>query len=275
MSVSLLTQKLKLTMLVGVLALTAACTQASRDNVENDPWEPLNRGMYRTNYVIDGVVLKPITQIYRGVVPERGQAMVHNFVDNLQEPISFGNSLLQADPENSFVSLWRFLLNSTVGIGGLFDVASEVGLVGRSADFGQTLALYGVESGPYLFLPVLGPSNVRDGIGRVGDALSHPASYTNDSGLSIALWSVTALDTRSDNYDLLEDINKSSLDPYVTLRSYYIQHRNNSIEKARAARKAAQAKAATQSKEAQSEAVKSAADANPAKPKATQKAVAP
>lgn len=231
--------------LLGAAALVAAsCTQLS--DRENDPWEPFNRGMYRMNYVIDGLILKPITQVYRGVVPERGQKMVHNFVLNLQEPMVFGNSVLQADPHNSFTALWRFLLNSTIGIGGLFDVASDLGLIERRTDFGQTLALYGVESGPYLFLPVLGPSNGRDGIGRVADAFMHPAMYVDSTGASIALWTITAVDTRSDNWDVIEDIQKTSLDPYVTFRSAYTQKRANDIKKARAARNAAWAKAKAQ-----------------------------
>lgn len=235
----------KFALIAAITAFSTACTQLS-DGSENDPWEPFNRGMYRLNYVIDGLVLKPITQVYRGVMPERGQTMVHNFVINLEEPITFGNSVLQGDPENSFTSLWRFLLNSTIGVGGLFDVASEVGLKGRVTDFGETLALYGVESGPYLFLPILGPSGARDGIGRVADAFMHPAMYVDGNGTSIALWSITAVDTRSDKYDLIEDIQKTSLDPYVTFRSYYTQHRANNIKKARAARDAALAKAKAQ-----------------------------
>lgn len=219
--------------------IITACSSLPDSGAENDPWEPFNRGMYRLNYVIDGMLLKPITQVYRGVVPERGQEAVHNFVENLQEPITFGNSVLQADPENSFTSLWRFLLNSTVGVAGIFDVASEVGLVGRKTDFGQTLALYGVESGPYLFLPLLGPSGARDGLGRVADAFMHPAMYTNSTGASVALWTVTAIDTRSKYYDIIEDIQKTSLDPYVTFRSAYGQRRANEIKKARAARAAA------------------------------------
>ncbi len=236
--------QLKLALVAGLALLATACTHAA--DSENDPWEPFNRGMYRLNYVIDGLVLKPITQVYRGVMPEQGQTMVHHFVDNLQEPITFGNSVLQADPENSFVTLWRFLLNSTIGIGGLFDVATAVGLENRTTDFGQTLALYGVESGPYLFLPILGPSGARDGIGRVADAFMHPAMYVDSTGASVALWTVTVVDTRSQYYNIIEDINKSSLDPYVTFRSGYTQHRASEIKKARAARSCAWERAKAQ-----------------------------
>ncbi len=233
--------RFKLAMVAAAALLATAC--AAVDGSENDPWEPFNRGMYRMNDVIDGLVLKPITQIYRGVIPEPGQKAVHNFVLNLQEPITFGNSVLQADPQNSFTSLWRFLLNSTVGVGGLFDVASAVGLIERRTDFGQTLALYGIESGPYLFLPILGPSSARDGLGRIADAFMHPASYVDNTGTSVALWTITAVDTRSDLFDVIEDVRKSSLDPYVTFRSAYSQRRANDIKKARAARNAAWEKA--------------------------------
>jgi phospholipid-binding lipoprotein MlaA len=237
--------KLKITLIAAAGLLATACTQME-SNVENDPWEPFNRGMYKVNYAIDGLVLKPVTQVYRGVIPERGQTMVHNFVMNLQEPITFGNSVLQVDPENSFTSLWRFMLNSTIGVFGVFDVASEVGLRGRTTDFGQTLALYGIESGPYLFLPILGPSNVRDGVGRIGDALMHPATYVDDSGLSIAVWSVTAIDTRNHYWNTIEDIYTTSIDPYATFRSGYLQRRANDIKKARTARDAAWKKAKAQ-----------------------------
>lgn len=239
-----ITKKAKFSLIAVVLAgmFASSCAQIIQGD-DYDPWEPFNRGMYEINYMIDGLVLKPVTQIYRGVMPERGQKMVHNFVLNLQEPLVFGNSVLQLDPENSFVSLWRFLLNSTIGVGGLFDVASEVGLIERRTDFGQTLALYGVESGPYLFLPILGPSNLRDGTGRVADAFMHPAMYVDNNGASIALWTITAVDTRSDNYDLIEEIQKTSLDPYVTFRSAYTQRRAQNIKKARAARNAAWEKA--------------------------------
>lgn len=231
---------MKLALAVAALMVSTACTKV---NDENDPWEKLNRGLYQTHVVIDGIILKPITQVYRGAMPERGQEMVHNFVLNLQEPITFGNSVLQADPENSFVSLWRFIINSTVGVGGLFDAASAVGLKGRTTGFGDTLALYGVEDGPYLFIPVLGPSGARDGLGRVADAFMHPAMYVDSTGASIALWSVTAVDTRNQYYNVIEDINKTSLDPYVTFRSAYKQRRANDVKKARAARDAAWEKA--------------------------------
>ena len=234
--------RLKACALVLAAALSGCATPAG-ENVDYDPWEPMNRGLYRASYVIDGVLLKPITEVYRGVVPEQGRVMVHNAVENIASPITFGNSVLQGDPYNSFATLWRFLINSTFGIAGLFDVATEIGLTNRKTDFGQTLALYGVESGPYLFLPVLGPPGARDGLGRVFDAFMHPAMYVDDTGSSVALWATAAVDARSENYNLINDVYKSSLDPYVTFRSGYVQRRANEIKKARADRKASWKKA--------------------------------
>lgn len=219
-----------------LFAATVACTTPVGDTSENDPWEPMNRGLYQVSYVVDGIVLKPVTQIYRGVVPEKGQEMVHNFVENIGSPITFANSILQGDAENTFATFWRFLINSTVGVAGLFDVATSIGLTNRKTEFGQTLALYGVESGPYLFLPILGPSNLRDGVGRLVDAFTHPAMYVDNNAVAWSLWGITAVDTRSQNYDLLEDVYRSSLDPYATFRSGYTQKRNSANKKAQAAR---------------------------------------
>ena len=228
--------------LAALCALGAtACTSAPSD--KSDPWEPFNRGMYKVNYVIDGAVLKPVTQFYRYAMPEQGQTMVHNFVLNIEEPVNFGNSALQGDPENSFATLWRFFINSTFGVAGLFDAASEVGLKNRKTGFGQTLALYGVESGPYLYLPVIGPSSARDGTGLVADAFMSPAMYVDSTGVSIALGAVTAVDKRSQYYDVIEDIKRTSLDPYVTFRSAYQQRRVNDNKKARDARNQAWEKA--------------------------------
>ncbi len=236
MSVSFFRKTIAAVASIALLATSTACSTPKGEATEYDPWESFNRPMYQLNYVVDGVVLKPITQVYRGVVPEYGREKVHNFVENLASPITFANSILQGDPENMFITLWRFMFNSTVGIGGLFDVASDLGLHNRKTDFGQTLALYGVENGPYLFLPIMGPSGARDGVGRVADYFTHPAAYVENDTTSLSLWAITAVDARSENYDLIEGIYKSSLDPYATFRSGYIQKRDSDIKKARASR---------------------------------------
>ena len=218
------------------LAVLAGCTNAG---TEDDPLEPFNRAVFQFNYAVDGVVLKPVTMVYRGVMPDKGQEMVSNALANLYTPVTFFNSTLQADPENSFTSLWRFLINSTFGVAGLFDAASEVGLKYRPTDFGQTLAIYGAESGVYVVLPIIGPSTTRDSAGRLADALMNPFNYI-DQGFSIALWSATAVNKRSENMQLIDDIYRSSLDPYTTFRSGFLQKRSADIAKAKAARKKSQ-----------------------------------
>jgi phospholipid-binding lipoprotein MlaA len=230
--------------LLAVACMTvSACANVPQDQaVDDDPLEPMNRAIFQFNYTLDGVLLKPVTQMYRGVVPEKGQEMVSNFLDNLYTPVVFFNSVLQADPENSFHSLWSFIINSTFGVAGLFDAASEAGLKMRHADLGQTFAVYGSGPGVYVVLPIIGPSNTRDSLGRLGDALMNPFNHV-DEGASIAMWTATAIDKRSENMTLIDDIYRTSLDPYTTFRSGYSQKRQSDIRRAKDARKQSQEKA--------------------------------
>jgi phospholipid-binding lipoprotein MlaA len=196
-----------------------------------DPLESVNRAIYKFNFEADRFVLKPVTVGYRTVVPEKGREMVTNFLANIYTPVTFANSVLQRDPQNSFASLWRFILNTTFGGAGLFDFASAAGLKNRPADLGETFAMYGVGPGPYVVLPIIGPSNVRDAFGRLGDAFINPFNYLGND-VSTVLWSATAIDQRSANMQLLDDIYSSSLDPYSTFRSGYTQKRAATIRRA-------------------------------------------
>lgn len=208
------------------------------DAADRDALEPYNRIAYEFNYTLDGLVLRPVTQVYRGVVPEEGRAMVSNVVDNLYSPVVFANSVLQGDPQNSFATFWRFMLNSTFGLGGLNDFATEAGLKNRSTDFGMTLALCDVDSGPYFVIPILGPSTVRDAGGRVADAFINPFNYMGDT-TSAAIWGTTAIDARSRNAKIIDQVYDNSVDPYTTFRSAYMQKRASDIKRARAAREKA------------------------------------
>lgn len=234
-------------LLCAVLLAVSGCApapQAGADSasVDEDPLEPVNRAIFQFNYVFDGLLLKPVTQVYRGITPEKGQEIVSNFLDNLYTPLSFFNSLLQADPENSFKSLWAFILNSSVGVGGLFDAAGEVGLKYRTTDFGQTLAMWGFDRGAYVVLPIIGPSNTRDSVGRLADALMNPFNYVDDPWPYV-MWGATAIDKRSENMQLIDDIYATSLDPYSTFRSGYLQKRESDVRRARESRKKSQEKA--------------------------------
>jgi phospholipid-binding lipoprotein MlaA len=132
---------------------------------DNDPLEGLNRGIFEFNRVVDGVLIKPAAQIYRGVLPQQAQDSVRSFLRNLRSPVILANDVLQGDMDRAGSTIGRFLVNTTLGIGGLFDVASELGMPFHDEDFGQTLAVWGVGEGPYLVLPLLGPSNPRDAVG--------------------------------------------------------------------------------------------------------------
>jgi phospholipid-binding lipoprotein MlaA len=202
---------------------------------DSDPLAPYNHAMFQINRGFDTLLLRPVTVVYRTITPEFGQEMVSNAVENIYLPVTFANSVLQADPQNSFATFFTFMINSTVGVAGVFDVASEAGLKYRQTDFGQTLAIYGAGSGPYIVLPILGPSNVRDGIGRVADAFMNPFNYIDD-GFSLAMWGTTAVDKRSQNMQLIDDIYATSLDPYSTFKSGYTQHRSADIRRAKTAR---------------------------------------
>lgn len=215
--------------------------------IDKDPLEPLNRAIFEFNHTLDGMLIRPVTQVYRGVVPEQGREMVTNFLGNLYSPVVFANSVLQADPQNSFATLWRFILNSTLGVLGIFDFAGDVvGLHNRDADMGQTFAMYGADEGPYLVLPLIGPSNVRDGLGRLGDMFFVPTNYVDDGWVSVAAYSAMVIDTRSNNMQVIDDVFKSSLDPYATFRSGYAQKRASDIKRAKASRNAALEKAKAQ-----------------------------
>jgi phospholipid-binding lipoprotein MlaA len=215
--------------------------------IDKDPLEPLNRAIFEFNRTLDGMLVRPVTQVYRGVVPEQGREMVSNFLGNLYSPVVFANSVLQADPQNSFATLWRFILNSTLGVLGIFDFAGDVvGLHNRDADLGQTFAMYGADEGPYLVLPLIGPSNVRDGFGRLGDMFFVPTNYADSGWVSVAAYTAMVIDTRSNNMQVIDDVFASSLDPYATFRSGYTQKRASDIKRAKASRDAAQEKAKAQ-----------------------------
>ncbi len=194
-----------------------------------DPIEPLNRQIFAVNQGLDNTIFKPAAEVYRAAVPETARQGVHNFMRNLRTPLVLLNDLLQGDIDRAVITFSRFMVNSTAGILGLADVAAELGVVGHNEDFGQTLAIWGVPSGPYLMLPVLGPSSPRDTVGLVMDVLTSPLNaWATNSGHSELVWSrvgVEALDQRTMNIDILDDVEKSSLDFYAAIRSLYRQRR--------------------------------------------------
>ena len=156
-------------------SLLGACASVpAEQRTESDPWEPLNRTIYSATTAIDKVSLRPLAKGYEKVMPRPVRNGVSNFMDNLVTPASAVNNFLQGKPAYGFTELARFVLNSTLGIGGLFDVATAGELEARPEDFGQTAAVWGVPNGPYVMLPLLGPSTLRDALMRPLDIMSNP-----------------------------------------------------------------------------------------------------
>jgi phospholipid-binding lipoprotein MlaA len=195
----------------------------------DDPFEKTNRAIFDFNNQVDKIVLVPVANAYRAVLPEPVRDSVHDFLQNLNEPIIFANDVLQARPDLAATTAARFVVNSTVGVGGLFDVASKANLPFHNNDLGVTFAVWGLGDGPYLMLPVLGPSNVRDAIGEGGDAYGDPgniiASDYHYMWATFARAGTQGVDERSRNIETLADIERTSLDYYATIRSLYRQRR--------------------------------------------------
>ncbi len=195
----------------------------------NDPLEEWNRSIFGFNQVVDEVVLVPVAKGYRTAVPPPMRASVHDFLRNLNGPVIFANDVLQAQPVLAAQTLARLTINSTVGVGGMFDVASRIGIPRHTNDMGITFATYGIAEGPYLVAPVLGPTTPRDLVGKVADSFIDPADYfAGDYDIwyaPLARTVVSGIDVRSRNIDALADIERTSLDFYATIRSLYRQRR--------------------------------------------------
>jgi phospholipid-binding lipoprotein MlaA len=203
--------------------------QVVQDNVY-DPLEPANRAVYEFNVYADRYMLKPVAQGYDYIMPKPVKTSVTNVLSNLNMPVVFVNSVLQGNPENAFSALWSFILNTTLGVLGIFDFAGEnTDLRVHSEDFGQTLGYWGVGEGPYLVVPLMGPSNIRDTGAMVVDFYSDPYNQIKDDRYVIARLGVQALDSRYRLLDTIDKINNSSLDPYAAFRSAYQQRRDAQI----------------------------------------------
>lgn len=194
----------------------------------SDPWERTNRALYRFNQKIDPVLIRPGAVFYHHAVPTPLRTGVRNMLSNLTHPVIAMNDLAQGKPVTAGRTVVRFVANSVLGVGGFFDVAASGGLPYHGADFGQTLGRYGVGTGPYVYLPLLGPTTVRDIAGRGVDSFADPFNVVNYEGrtaLSLSRAGTGALDARGEADPLLKDINRTATDPYVTTRSLYLQNR--------------------------------------------------
>ena len=227
-------------------AVVAGCATPPADPAEravfektNDPLEPLNRKILDVNMFVDRILLKPVTKVYIAVVPEEARDAVKRALDNMKEPVVAINNVLQAEPRRAGISAGRFVVNTTLGVGGLFDPAKKWGLDRETGDFGQTLFAWGLPDGPYLVVPILGPSNPRDLLGMGADAYIDPFSYLATAKdldeIQISRFVVDGIDQRARVMDVLDDLQKNSLDFYAQLRSLSQQHRAAELRHGKAA----------------------------------------
>jgi phospholipid-binding lipoprotein MlaA len=205
----------------------------------NDPLEPTNRVFYKINDGLDTYFLKPAAQAYRFALPERVRTGIHNVLNNLGDPVQLTNDALEGKPRRAGDTAMRFLINSTAGVGGIFDVAKLVGYKDHDNDFALTLANWNVPEGPFLFLPVLGPSSPRALSGFVADMAINPFTWIGRGTevFTITSWTKTvfgALDERAGLIDAIDNIKKTALDPYATFRSLYRQNRAGKLATLRA-----------------------------------------
>lgn len=199
----------------------------------SDPWdpvEPVNRAVYKFNDTADRYVLQPVARGYNTITPDPVQRSVGNFFDNMRTPITIANSALQLKFDSFNVSLGRFMVNSTAGVVGLFDVASAVGIADPDEDLGQTLGYWGLGQGPYLVLPFLGPSSGRDAPGFLGDQFFYPLTYV-DEDYDYVVWSLRALELIDYRAGLLgfEETLAQQFDPYAFMRGYYLENRLKAV----------------------------------------------
>lgn len=203
---------------------------ASKPTGFPDPFEPINRVILRVNRVVDHSVLDPLTRLYDLLVPEPVEPGIRRVFRNLASGSVLLNDILQVHPRAAGRTVVRFVVNTTVGVGGAFDFARCGEIYRHNADFGQTLASYGVGSGPYLVLPIFGPSNMRDAFGDVVDGLFHPAVYLLGPLQQITYGGSLGLATREEHYHSLDALEKSAVDFYAALRNAYYQVRIAEIE---------------------------------------------
>ncbi len=215
-----------------LLSGCASMSAAEGPQAINDPLEPFNRVSFNATLAVDKAVLRPTALVYRRVFPAFLRDSLRNFLNNLDSPVTLANDVLQGEVNRAGDTLIRMGVNSTLGLGGLVDVAKRWGYMRHSEDFGQTLAVYGVGEGPYLFVPLVGPGNPRDVVGWGVDLAFDPLTYAQ--WREKLLWQfgrtgVDFVDLRARNIETLDEIEKTSLDFYASVRSLYRQSRNNEI----------------------------------------------
>jgi phospholipid-binding lipoprotein MlaA len=218
--------------------LLGACSTPSAESLaQNDPWEKTNRDIFDFDVRVDHAVARPIAKGYRAAVPEPVRDGIHNALSNLNSPVVLANDVLQGEGDKAVNTAGRIVINSTVGIAGLIDVASKIGIPGHENDFGITLGKGGIAEGSYLVLPFAGPKPPRDLLGTVVDQAFDPLTYVRFHGKDtwmVVKFGVAIVDSRTSQLDAIESIERSSIDFYATSRNLYRQSRNAQINDGKA-----------------------------------------
>ena len=212
--------------------LSACSTPSPESLAQNDPWERTNRDVFDFDIRLDHAVARPIARGYRSVLPEPVRDGIHNALNNLNSPVVLANDVLQGDGDKAVNTTGRLLINSTVGLGGLIDVASKIGIPNHDNDFGITLGKNGIAEGSYLVLPFAGPLPPRDLLGVGVDQAFDPLTYVRFHGKDtwmVVKFGISILDLRAANLDAIDSIERSSIDFYATTRNLYRQSRNAKI----------------------------------------------
>ncbi len=224
-------QRLKRVLLVflGVSMLSACASVPDDYRDPRDPWESYNRGMHEFNSEFDKAIFKPVATGYRAITPEPVDKSITNFFNNMRDFTSAINNLLQFKLTRAASDVGRILFNSTLGLLGFIDVATNMDFPSYKEDFGQTLGYWGVDTGPYFVLPILGPSDVRDSIGLIPDWYTQPIAYLDDRYVRWALAIVYGIDKRADLLGASDVLEAAALDPYTFSRDAYLQKRRNDV----------------------------------------------
>lgn len=218
---------LRLAAVVLLFALLGGCATTTTN--PRDPLEPFNRGVYQFNETLDKYVLKPVAQGYQFVLPQPIRTSVGNFFSNINDVTVMINNILQGKFLHALDDFGRVAINTSIGLLGFLDIASEAGLPKHEEDFGQTLGLWGLGEGPFIMLPFFGPSTGRDAVGRVGDYFTDILTYVDPTRARNQLWGTRVVDTRAQLLDASKVLEAAALDPYEFLRDAYLQRRRNLI----------------------------------------------
>lgn len=209
------------------MALQGCATVSNAD--ARDPWESMNRSVYNFNDAVDTIAIKPAARVYDKVVPKFVQTGVHNFLGNLGDVWSMANSALQLKGQHAVESFMRVSVNTVFGLGGVLDIATEMRLERHKEDFGQTLGYWGVKPGPYVVLPILGPSTLRDTLAYPVDYKGDPIRQFNDQATRNSLVALRVTDVRVGLLQAVDTLKEASLDPYTFVRDAYLQKRQNDV----------------------------------------------